>query len=466
MKNKSILRNLLVLSLLFVVSCNSNNTSSIISSSSKDSYSSSSEIISSSIYSSESESSSVSSSSEVISISSENSSTSSSYQESSSSASSSTSSSYQESSSSISSIVEINKEELIQGYRLHISDPKLNNKGTDADDIYLKADINDNGILISMVGFGTLTDSEYVKIIIHTSENNSSGWNIQSDDVTFLVSKSKACYKTNLTKFWDYVNFTSNDVKCINTPEYIDHEQYFTLSFLIDYTEVPNYDKYKKVSMFAMEFSNGQIYDGIDYNNGMLIDGVSHGDPAAQSSYFVIQDKSLPDDQQELVANYNYQFSIDSDNIFAKFTRKTSSLVLDMLSFSKLDDTDFIRFIVHTSSYNHTSWGLDETDVSFIIYKDICYYQSNVNSFWANENNQFHGSDTTLYNPNYDETDTYWTLSIEFEYSEFSLTKNILQDTPLKGILIEFNPSIANNGFKQDNQILGDIANQENYFTF
>ena len=65
-----------------------------------------------------------------------------------------------------------------------------------------------------------------------------------------------------------------------------------------------------------------------------------------------------------------------------------------------------------------------------------------------------------------EENEKYFTLSIEFEYSEFSLEKNILQTTPLRGILVEFTPSIANNGFKQDGDTLGDIANQENYFTF
>lgn len=375
-------------------------------------------------------------------------------------------SSEETSSEESSSESEINKEELTEGYHLHFSDPKLNNKGSLADDIYLKADINDDGILLSMIGFGTLTDEEYIKIIIHTSEINSSGWNIQKDDVTFLISKNKAKTKTNLTKFWDYVKYASDDTATINEPIYNDYKQYFTLTFLIDYSEIPNYNPYKNVSLFAMEFANGQIYDGIDYNNGMLIDGVSHGDPAAQTSYYVIQEKSLPEDQQEIVKDYHYQFSIGSDNIFAKFTRKTSSLTLDMISFSEFGNDDYIRFVVHTSNIDHNSWGLDETDMSFSIYKNVCYYQTGKTNFWDNEGNQFHTTETSLYNPIYYELETYWTLSIEFEYSEFSLEKNILIDTPLRGILVEFTPSIGNTGFKQNNVALGDIANQTNYFTF
>ena len=61
----------------------------------------------------------------------------------------------------------INKEELIQDYHLHFSDPKLINVGEQGDDIYLKANFQDEGLLISMIGFGDFIDSEYIKIIIH-----------------------------------------------------------------------------------------------------------------------------------------------------------------------------------------------------------------------------------------------------------------------------------------------------------
>ena len=434
MKNK-LLKNLLVLSSIFIVGCNNQTTSN--NSTSNQDTSSSSKDSSTSIDKESSSSNTITTTSE-------------------STTSETTSSSEQSS---------IKKEELIQDYHLHFSDPKLIKVGEQGDDIYLKANFQDEGLLISMIGFGDFIDSEYIKIIIHTSENNSSGWNIQSDDVTFLINKNKANYKTNITKFWDYVNF-GNDSSCKNTPKFTQLDGYFTLTMLIDYTEIPNYDKYKNVSMFAMEFNNGAIYDGIDYNNGMLIDGVSHGDPASQTSYYVIQEKSLPNDQQELVKDYKYQFSIGSDNIYAKFTRKTSSLLLEMISFSTFDKDDYIRFVVHTNEINNSSWGLSKDDVSFSIYKNVCYYQTNKVNFWDNEANQFHGKDTSINNPLYQENEKYFTLSIEFEYSEFSLEKNILQTTPLRGILVEFTPSIANNGFKQDGNTLGDIANQENYFTF
>ena len=122
---------------------------------------------------------------------------------------------------------------IVQDYHLHFSDPKLIKVGEQGDDIYLKANFQDEGLLISMIGFGDFIDSEYIKIIIHTSENNSSGWNIQSDDVTFLINKNKANYKTNITKFWDYVNF-GNDSSCKNTPKFTQLDGYFTLTMLID----------------------------------------------------------------------------------------------------------------------------------------------------------------------------------------------------------------------------------------
>lgn len=365
----------------------------------------------------------------------------------------------------------VDRGELTKGYSLRFSVPSLSNQADVADDFYLKADKQEDGFLVSMIGFGDFESDEYVKLIFHTSGTDGSGWNIQASDLTVLVNAEKATYRTGLTKFWTtdggYSKFDDEDTLLTNAPVYSEQEGYFTLTLKVLFTEIPEYSADGEVSLFAMEFAmgdieNGLIYDASNYLNGMLIDGVSHGDPAAQSSYFVIQSTEDDSVDQSLIEGFGLEFSMSADHIYAKVERGTTSMKLTLRSFGTWDNNDFIRLIVHTADYDCSDWGLALSDVSFTIYQDAAYWQTGKIYFSEGADDQFHGTDTTIHAPEYTQSDGYWTLTLTIEYIEFGT--GILQDTSFRAMLVEYTNGTANFGAKQDGVALESAEDQANWF--
>ena len=103
--------------------------------------------------------------------------------------------------------------------------------------------------------------------------------------------------------------------------------------------------------------------------------------------------------------------------------------------------------------------------VSFTIYKDKAYVETGKTGFWDGEAEKFHGSNIeTLNMIEYVEHGEYWTIDLLIDWTELGL--NVNEDSPLKGLLLLFNPSIQNAGFSYDgNTDVGDQALQQNYFT-
>ncbi len=364
----------------------------------------------------------------------------------------------------------VDRGELTKGYSLRFSVPSLSKQADVADDFYLKADKQEDGFLVSMIGFGDFESDEYVKLIFHTSETDGSGWNIQASDLTVLVNAEKATWRTGLTKFWTseggYSKFDDEDTLLTNTPVYSEQEGYFTLTLKVLFKEIPGYSENGEVSLFAMEFAmgdkeNGLIYDASNFLNGMLIDGVSHGDPAAQSSYFVIQ-STKDDSVGESLEGFGLEFSIGADHIYAKVERGATSMKLTLRSFGTWDNNDFIRLIVHTADYDCSDWGLALSDVSFTIYQDAAYWQTGKIYFSEGADDQFHGTDTTIHTPVYTQSNGYWTLTLTIEYIEFGT--GILQDTSFRAMLVEYTNGTANFGAKQDGVALESAEDQANWF--
>ena len=355
------------------------------------------------------------------------------------------------------------KNELIKDRPYNICNPSLVNM-PNADDIYLKVIKGESSFTFDMIGFGTFADSEYLKLVLHTSSVNNGGWKLNESDITFLISSKKAAKKTGLTDFWGYTNFTSDETSANHAPIYTVHEEtYFSLSFEVDFNEIPEYASDKEVSFMMIEFGNGVIYNNDPWVNAMMVNGAPCGDPASQVSYQVIQEKEYAFDKDALLASYDIKFS---NNIYAKFERKDYSLTLNLLSFSGISDTDFIRFIIDTDATPvSTLWGLDASDVSIILYKNATYLETGVTDFWANQNKNFHGQNTTLNSSVYEENPNgYWTLTLDIDYSELGF--NINKESALNGLLLLFNPEIQNNGFSYyGNTNVGDQAYQTNYFT-
>ena len=195
----------------------------------------------------------------------------------------------------------------------------------------------------------------------------------------------------------------------------------------------------------------------------MLIDGVSHGDPAAQSSYFVIQGGKTEAVDPALIAGFDMQFAMAADDIYAKVERGATSLTLTLRSFHSFDSTDFVRFVVHAGApIGANNWALDKDDVSFTIYKDSAYFQTGKISFFEGAANAFHGSEQTLHAPVYVESDGYWTLTLEIEYIELGM--DVDATTRLSAFLGEYVSNVLASGAKQNGVSLGDTAYQSNWF--
>lgn len=353
---------------------------------------------------------------------------------------------------------------LTEGYPFGFANPE-NVLDENADDFYLKTSKTETGFKFDMVGFGTFADNEHVKLVIHTSETDGTGWATQASDVTFLVSKTKAIAKTGLTSFWDCVNFTEGDTPAANTPVYEANEAgYFKLSFTINFTEIPEYKALNKITFMALEFWGGNIYNGTEVAKAMTKNGVGVGDPALQSSYQVLQEKTLSVDKNALIADYNYQFSTD---YYANVTKGEEGMTLNIISFIPVSTSNFIRFVVDVDGVaaNHRpDWPIDSKDVSFTIYTDKAYIATGNTWFWDNEANKFHNGDETLNIPTVVTNEDYYTLELFIQYDELGL--DISQESNLKGVLIAFHDGgIQNHGFNYKGTEGRDPANQNNYFT-
>lgn len=355
---------------------------------------------------------------------------------------------------------------------MRFSVPSLSNRADAADDFYLKAESDEEGFTVSMIGFGEFTDSEYVKLIFHTSSTHGSGWNVQASDLNVLVSKTKAKYKRGITKFWSadggYTKFAADEQTLANAPVYAEEKEYFTLTLKVLFAEIPEYSAEGRVTLFAMEFAdngtaNGLIYDAVNYMNGMLVDGVSQGDPAAQSSYYVIQLSAKEIENLEYVKGYGIEFSPNADRIYAKVEKGATSLTVKFRAFQPLDDTDFIRIVLHTGEpLGANAWALHRSDVSFTVYKNIAYTQTDKVGFFEGADSQFHGRDTAIHAPVYTQSDEYWDLTFVIEYMELGADTD--GETEMRAFFGEYTSGSLNLGAKQDGVSLGDQAYQKNWF--
>ena len=360
---------------------------------------------------------------------------------------------------------EFNKDELIAGRPYNVANP-ANAGNANADDLYVKVITNESSFTFDMVGFGEFADDEYIKLVLHTSDTDGNGWAIQESDVSFLVSKSQAVKKTGVTDFWALERFNQSDVAANHSLVHNANDQgYFTMSFEVDFSEIPNYASDVEVSFFMFEFGAPGLYNAAPWNKAMVVNGNPAGDPAAQSSYQVIKEKEFAFDKDALLASYNIKFSKD---YYAYFEKKDDCLRLNLLSFTALGDNQFTRFVVDTDATPvNGGWALDANDVSFSIYKNKAYFQTGKTSFWDDEVNNFHkDNNETLNAPTYTENENgYWTITLDIDYSELGF--NITKESNLTGVLIFFNPTIVNSmgTFEYNGVVAGDTAVQANYFT-
>ena len=250
------------------------------------------------------------------------------------------------------------KDELTKDYPINFADPSTSNKSQAADDIYVKYTKTSTSFVFDMIGFGSFEDSEYIKLVVHTSENNKAGWGLNEDDVTFLINKQKATKKNNLTDFWQYSNFATDETNANHAPTYNEpNKNYFTLQFEVDFSELSSYEENGVVAIGLWEFENGVIYDATPFTDAMFNNGVPVGDLANQGNYVKIQTKTITVNKEELTKDYKIEFSIGGGDVFAKVDRKDEVLSLNLISFNAFNDTDFIRFIIKPNTAIAVEFG-------------------------------------------------------------------------------------------------------------
>ncbi len=359
------------------------------------------------------------------------------------------------------------KDTLTKGYPFQTATPEYTKKSDVADDIYMKYTKTETGFDFSFLLFGKMEGNEHLKLIFHTDDDNKSGWGTSSSDLFVQLDTTKARKKTGITSFWDYNTFASDetDTATNHAPIYREDESgYYALSWTIDFTEIPDYSTSGKVSLYCMEFDDGAIYDATLTENGMRVDKKALGDPANQSNYYVLQEKTHDMD----TTGYPYEISKNNSNIYMKTERNKDGILISFISDSSgFGDNDFIRFIVHSAADTTSGWALDSTDVTFIIKNNGAKYTTGNTGFWDHEHdtNPFGADGETLNNPVYTKTEKYWTLTFQIDGTETGV-EDYSSTTALKGMAWEFkNGAIVNGGqhYKDGNEI-GDTASQKNYF--
>lgn len=359
------------------------------------------------------------------------------------------------------------KAELIADHPLHTADPDRCAVGSRADDIYIKSEVKDGRVDLDILGFGDMADAEHLKLIFHTGSNHAGGWGIQSSDVTVMLNKTSAKKAAGMTSFWDYVDFgRSDETDCQNQPTTVEHDGYFNISWSLDFSELASYSTVEQLSLFAMEFDAGLIYDAGDF--GMMNNGNSMGDPANQANYFILQEKAKRMD----TTGFPIEFSKTGHDIFAKVDREDEGMKLTLISESNWGDNDYIRFIAHSGSDATGGWSLNATDVSFYITKTSSFLKTGVTSFWDGDGQLYFGASApTLNEPEFVQNELYWQLSFIIDYSEISST--FTKESPCKGMIWEFTNANNNTGAIQNTpnsshfyngNPISDSAVQSSYF--
>lgn len=366
------------------------------------------------------------------------------------------------------------KDELIKDYPIEFA--KTGVSSNMADDIFVKTTIKEDRFVFDMVGFGDFTDEEKIKIVIHRDGENGANWTIQNDDLSIILNKNESSCLTNSTYFFDYENIEDSSKKLTNNPIYkYDEKGYFTVLVEVLFIEIPSFKQNGKYTALFTEFGkeiyNDKCEESMYYNN------IPCGDIAFQSSYALIKDKAIIEHQD--FENYPIVFATSKDPIYTKIERdyKNECLILSFAGYFELSSNTFIRFILkENTSLTKKIWALEKSDMSFTIFKDAAYYQTGVDDFWTNENGkeipfiQHSKEDSkTIYTPTYEysEEKGYFTLEFKIDFTETGIDIN--ENTTLRGILIEFAPSIiGGNCYMQDNKQIGtgDPALQDNYLTF
>lgn len=177
-----------------------------------------------------------------------------------------------------------------------------------ADDIYCKYSNDGTNMTFDMKGLGTFSDTEYVKIVLHNSLYNRTGWGLIGGDVTFDISKDTIYEVHSSWDLWEKTNFENNssDKTAISeTPTFTQNEGWFELKVVlpITYISVHTYANEGQIKAFFSEWdyskknSDGKdiLYGPrssyINYYN--TYNGEATGDMANQTSYISLQSRTV-----------------------------------------------------------------------------------------------------------------------------------------------------------------------------
>lgn len=179
--------------------------------------------------------------------------------------------------------------------------------------------------------------------------------------------------------------------------------------------------------------------------------------------------------KQQLVAGYRLSFasvedggSENADDIHVRFERTATALKLDMIGFGSFADNELVNAIIHTSTTDGGSWGLQRSDVYLKITPRGVYIRSDLGNYW-DWHDPTSGTSTRL-----DCTVTqhayYFTVTAEIPYAQLGLDA----DTSFKVMFVEgyllggtqnlYNSAVISN-MRLNGIGTGDPAFQTSYVT-
>lgn len=177
-----------------------------------------------------------------------------------------------------------------------------------ADDIYCKYSNDGTNMTFDMKGLGTFSDTEYVKIVLHNSLYNRTGWGLIGGDVTFDISKDTIYEVHSSWDLWEKTNFENNssDKTAISeTPTFTQNEGWFELKVVLPITYISKHTyadqgqikaffsewDYSKKNSDGKDILYGPRSSYINYYN--TYNGEATGDMANQTSYISLQSRTV-----------------------------------------------------------------------------------------------------------------------------------------------------------------------------
>lgn len=370
------------------------------------------------------------------------------------------------------------KKELLKDLNINFADPELFSS-PDADNIYAKLTYKENSLQFKFVGFGYLEDNEYIKCVIHSSENVYYGWGLDVSDIIILFDNKKLNIYTSCSNYFDTELNSLTPIKSDNLV-FRDCTQYFMIDAEIDLSYIKNIKANTQGFRYSFaEFGNRKLYSPNDFNNYIFVNKVCTGDIAGMNAY--VRMKSPFDniviskeEKNELTNGCKYSFANpedtfepEADDMFLNVIRGTDSLNIHIIGFGTFQIYETIKMVIHPGTTDGKNWRIMANDTSIMFNKNVCKIKTGITDFWQFNLLSNPGTYDCSNEPIFNQYENYFTIDLEIPYNNMKL---IRQDTEFKIMAMEmdfignvYNGGTCLNEMRYNGIPCGDPAQQSSY---